>query len=418
MGLPWKSILLACLLTALSGCDLAVFGTLKDADDSVEAEVREALRAEVRIPVEAAHPERSDVYSFFDTTARIVAERRVDVIAKGIGQCIEMMVEEGDTVKAGAVLAELEKDELHAQMRQTEVTIKQQRAAYERAKKGLLDKVGTPVEVENTKLALDQSEANLALQNVQLANLTIKAPIGGVVTMRAIQPGMMVTSGAPVFTIVDPTSFTLPIFFPERQLAKLHVGQEARVRLDSAGDTPLNATILRINPSVDPASGTVKVTLAFTDATQASLRESAFAKVKLVMERRENVLVVSKDSLIEENTRDYLMVVVEEEAPSESGDETMLVAQRVEVETGLEDSDNIEVLSGISEDTLVVTLGQHTLKSGSEVHVTNIKDEVDRYDGLSIEDGLALAEARTKLKEEERKAEEEAEKEAEQAEKE
>lgn len=402
MATSWNLALCSCAALLLAGCGLTVQGTSTDNTDPAAEALDEALLQEVRIPVEAVHPSRSDVFSFFETTARVVAERRVDVVAEGVGQCTDLRVEEGDRVKAGQVLAELEKETLLAQMAQTRVSIDQNRSAYERARKGLAGGIGAPVELENARFALEQAEASLKLQEIQLKNLTITAPIDGVVTQRNIQPGMMVTSGIPAFTIVDPTSFVLPIFVPERQLGRLQPGQEAQVRLDAGGDAPLIAKVDRINPSVDPMSGTVKVNLVFEGDTAGVLREAAFARVKLIMDRRDNVLVVPKDAVVQENTRDYLMVV-QEQVP-EGGGAPVLVAERVEVETGLEDSENIEIVRGVGADSLVVTLGQHTLKSGSVVTVTNSEAEVARNAGLTVDEGLALAEARKQQKEAEEEA--------------
>jgi multidrug efflux pump subunit AcrA (membrane-fusion protein) len=271
------------------------------------------------------------------------------------------------------------------------------------------------------------------MQKVQLAKLTIRAPIGGVITKRNIQEGQLVSAATPTFNIVDPESFMLVINPPEKELPRLKLGQAAEVTVDALGDQVFEVKVRRINPNVDPASGTVKVTLDFDKAIQSQLRESAFARVRLVLETHENALLIAKDTLVEENARKYVFVVkpahkddasakegapkeaapkadVEPEAaapesakpeadaakpdpgaPAEEQEKPQFVSERVEVQVGLEDSKAAEILSGIEDSSLVVTLGQHTLKTGSFVTITNANDELLKKAGLSTDEALKAA---------------------------
>lgn len=371
----------------------------------------------VSIPVQVEVPLRSNISAYFETTARVQAENRVDVVSKGMGLCLAVNAEEGDLVKAGEVLAELDKEELETQIRQTRVNVEKSKTALEIAEKSLQEGIGSKVERDNARFAYDAALATLQAQDVQLKNQTIVAPINGVVTRRNIQKGMLVSTGMPAFSVVDPASYFLPINPPEKELTRLSVGQQAKVTIDSCQSQEFVATVRRINPSVDPLSGTVKVTLDFDDSARPCLREAAFARVRLVMETHEGALLVPKDSVLEENARKYLMVVrdakeappadpsaespadgkpadekpaddkaaddkaaddkvVEEKAADTSDKQAKLVAERVEVTVGLEDSNNIEIVSGIDDTSRVVTLGQHTLKPGAEVVVTNVKDAI------------------------------------------
>jgi len=393
--------------------------------------------SDIVIPVEATLPTRGDISSYFETTTRVVAENRVQVTAEAVGECLKVCVEEGDLVSSGTVLAELDPKETLAALGQAEVQVRQTKAALDVAENSLAMGIGPKVERDNAKFAHEQAIAAHAAQKVRLDKLTIKAPIGGVVTTRNIQVGQLVSAGMPIFNLVDPASFILTINPPEKELSRLRVGQVAKVTIDALGTKEFEARVRRINPGVDAVSGTVKVTLDFDRATREQLREAAFARVRLVMETHENALLVAKDALVEENARKYLFVVEEAkketsgkdktpadalEAPgkdstaqtatsekteepdappeteqdAQDGDQSKpkWVANRIEVETGLEDSNNIEVLSGITDTSLVVTMGQHTLKSGSFVSVTNTQAEIGAKAGISADDALKAAQER------------------------
>ena len=367
-------IVFAALVAGLTGCGSQAQGKAPDPSSVAQSD-------EVLIPIQADYPTRTDISAYFETTSRIQAERRVEVISKGTGLCKRVFVEEGDRVKAGDVIAELDKEELEAQLRQTMVSVEQHKTAYEIAEQSLAEGIGSRAERDNTRFAYEQAKAMLNLQQVQFRHQTITAPIDGMITMRHIQEGMLVTAGMPAFSIVDTSSFVLPISPPEKELTRLRIGQEAKVTIDAKEGREFIAHVRRINPSVDPMTGTVKVILDFDPEDREQLREAAFARVRLVMETHENALVVPKDAVLEENTRKYLMVL-REQVPETPGEQApaapTLVVERVEVKTGLEDSNFVEILAGIDDNTRFVTLGQHTLKPGSAVMITNARDEILR----------------------------------------
>ena len=377
----------------ISGCDMqqAEGSTKKEESAAKEAAEKASAKPEATavIPVQARQAERGDISEYFETTTRVLAERRVEVLAEGVGQCISVSVEEGDAVKKGQVLAELDRKEMEAALAQARVNVQQTKYQMQKAKEQFEKGILSSFEAENAKFMFEQAEAALNVQDVRIQNQTITAPIDGVVTKRTLQAGQMVAAGVPAFSIVDPASYILPINPPEKELPGLHIGQEAKVTIDANEGHDFTATVRRINPAVDPVSGTVKVTLDFADADRALLREAAFARVRLVMATRPNAILVPKDVIIEENARRYLMVV-RETGKGEDG-EPKYIADRVEIQTGLEDKDRMEVTSGIEENTLFVTLGHQTLKAGSLVSITSAEKEVAARSDLSIDDALKSA---------------------------
>jgi membrane fusion protein (multidrug efflux system) len=397
MGLPVRLCGAVVLWAVACGCGAP--------DKAVDASVsRSAAPARsFAIPVQVERPARADISARFETNARVVAERRVDVTSEGTGKCVAVFAEEGDRVEPGQVLAELDKQEALAALNQAEVQVRQQKAAYDRAERAWKAGFSPKIEYENARFAYEQSLANCEIQKVQLDNLTIRAPIGGVVTKRNVQVGVLVTAGTPVYSIVDPTSYVLEIHPPERDLPRLRVGQEASVTVDALPDRVLKASVRRINPAVE--NGTVAALLDFSPEDRTLLKEGAFARVGLVMETHANALLVPKDALIEENGRKYLFVVepaprdatqpapaVERSDPEARDAKPTLVAQRIEVRTGFEDAASIEITDGLADDAQVVTMGQHTLKAGAHVTVTDSAEALEK--ALTIPPEAALAEAR------------------------
>lgn len=403
MGKASHIIWLLALVGITAGCSGGCSNAKAGNNAPVTRRVEEKRTA---IPVEAQLPVRGSISEYFDTTTRVTAERSVQVASEGMGKCLKVHVDEGDRVQKGDVLAELDPSELNAQLTSARTQLSKALADYERAKLGVADGIMPKVEYDNAKFAHDQQKASVEQLEVQLSSMTIRSPIDGIITKKLIQAGQFVGSSTPCFEVIDPQSYILTINAPEKDyLPRIKVGQKARVKLDSV-DEELTAKVRKINPAVDSASGTVKVTLDFEKSALPKLRDQAFARVNVVLTTHEDALLLPKDVIMEENARKYVFVIEREngETPDAAPDtgaavekrpseERALIAKRVEVKTGLEDSTHTEILEGISDNSLVVSVGQQTLKSGSEVKLTSMEDEILAKAGLSADVALQEAEA-------------------------
>lgn len=398
-----KAITVVLLLSiSIFGCEIDLGGA-KSGSKGTGTEV--VVKKDIIVPVEAYPPTRGKISAYYETWTRVEAERKVDVASESEGVCETVLVEAGDVVKQGDVLAHLEQEEAEASLQQAKIQVLQNKTAYELAVKQHDQGVGTKLDMDNAMFAFQQSESTVKVQRIQLANKTIRAPIAGTVTSRQIQKGMLISKNMHTFSIVDPSSFMLAIDPPEKELPRLHVGQVATVTIDALQGEEFETRIRRINPSVDSESGTVRAILDFEEEDRLRLRDSAFARVKLVMDTFDDALLVPKEAIVEENTRRYLFVVqpvepepseddesdTPEDGESETPEEPKFVAQRVEVLTGLEDSRFIQILGRLSEKDLVVVNGQNTLKDGAFVHVTTTADAITKRADMTAAEALRAA---------------------------
>lgn len=388
---PWLGLLFVAVSAALSsGCGTGSEAKQTSADDPKG----DSKNREVIVPVEVVQPKRGSISAYFETTARVEAERKVDIAAEGSGLCISLNVEEGDVVEAGQILAELKTDEAEALLRQARVSVDKAKTAFDLAQKQTTAGHGTVVDRDNTHFNYEEALAELEMRTIAVNNMTIRAPIGGTITRRDIQVGYFVTSGMPAFEIVDPDSYMLVINPPEKELPRLKEGQAAVVRIDALPGKQFAAHVRRINPNVDPSSGTVKVVLDFEPPDRRSMPESAFARVSLVMDTRQNVLLLPKDAIMQEDGESFVYVL--RDAPAEVGgpDEGALyAAERVAIGTALEDSANVQVFRGLEETDQVVISGQYSLKPGSPVRIMDIDADLAAKAGVSADEALAAADS-------------------------
>ncbi|MGD9597824.1 MAG: efflux RND transporter periplasmic adaptor subunit [Steroidobacteraceae bacterium] len=311
------------------------------------------------IPVEVANARRGEMLARYTGTATLEAEADADVIARVGGEIERVLVEEGDTVRAGEVLAvldgrqlRLEAAQARAQFAKTERDYRRQLELHE---KGLVS-AGA---FENLKFDLDNLRATYQLAELQLSYTELRAPFAGTVAARFVRVGQDVSQGTKTFRITDPTPLKASVFVPERELVRLAPGQNAVAQIDALGGRTFPARVTLVSPAIDPATATFKVTLELEDA-QGVLKPGMFARVGIVFERKPAALQVPRVALIEADGAASVFVV-------EGGK-----AVQRPVTTGLADGGNVEVTKGIADGESVVIVGQNGLKSGNAVRVVSL----------------------------------------------
>ena len=311
------------------------------------------------IPVRAEAVERRDMYAYVQTHARLEAERSVGVVARAAGLVMELLAEEGSQVAAGQALARLDKDQLVLWRQQAQVAVDQAELAHERTT-SLFDRaLVSQEELDAARHQLENARLNLAEADLNLEYGDIRAPIAGIVMRRDVELGDMVNPNQALFTIADLDPLLARIRIPESRLQQVSVGQPAKVEIDALAGGPFSGEVRMINPGVDPASGTVKVTLE-VPAGDNGLRPGMFAAVRLITGVHPATLVVPKQALILETDADDVLLF-------DDG-----LVRRARVELGYSEGDRVEIVSGLRDGDQVITVGQEGLKDGQSVRLAGI----------------------------------------------
>lgn len=306
------------------------------------------------VPVELAPVVRRDLADHFATTATLEAEKEAQIVAKTSGQVMRLLVEEGDPVTAGQPLLIIDDAEARVRVAEAEVNAATARREYERMQAMWEKGHVAEREMADVRTQHEGAQAALELAKLALAHTKVTAPFAGLVTERHIDPGENAAPGTPLFTVADLHPLLARVYMPERQVARVAVGQEATVIPDAAPAEPLRGRVTMIAPRVDPRTGTVKVTVELDDSSPAA-RPGSFVRVEIVTDLRRDVLAMPKRALV-----------------SEAGESFVFRAQadsvvRVPVTTGYEDEEMIEVATGLAFGERVVRVGQGALKPGSKI---------------------------------------------------
>ena len=261
----------------------------------------EAAMEPVRTVVARALAASAPGDSVLDATGYVVARRQATVSAKVTGKVLEVLIEEGMTVDAGQLLAQLDDSipraqlelstsqhaaaraslrEMRVQLRQAELDLSRTRGLAERklASQADLDRDRLSVQALNARLAraaeeLNVAERSMAVQRQMVADMQIRAPFAGVVIAKDAQPGEMISpisagggfTRTGICTIVDMDSLEVEVDVNEAYINRVYSGQPATIALNAYPDDPMPAEVIATIPAADRNKATVRVRIGFVE---------------------------------------------------------------------------------------------------------------------------------------------------------
>jgi membrane fusion protein (multidrug efflux system) len=286
--------------------------------------------------------------------------------AKVAGYLKTIRVDRGDFVHEGDLLAEIESPELVADLTRQRAEVAVAEAAYRRAsdaQKKAPDLV-MPQAVDDAKGKLDMAQASLERTETLLAYTKIRAPLSGVVTKRAVDPGAFIpsaTSGsvaasAALLTIMDIRTVRIQIPVPEPEVPMVTVGLPVEVAVDELPGRAFEGHVTRFAYALEEASKTMEAEAEIANP-KSELRPGMYARAKIGMQRKTDVLLVPAAALVSGKGQDYVFTVAGGKA------------QRIAVKAGFRDDVSVEILEGLTPDQAVVLAGPNPPVDGQPVAV-------------------------------------------------
>ncbi len=311
---------------------------------------------EEAVPVEVATIATGPLEAMLRFSANLEAERQVLVLSRAAGQVKSLRVEEGDRVKQGQVLLRLQDDEARAQVDRAKIANAQAQRAFDKQTKLHGQGIASDQALEAAEFELQRTKVALREARLALEYTTVRAAIGGTITMRSAKLGDFVNPNQQLFQITDFDSLVARVYVPEKELRSLEPGLVARIFAQDNADEQREGKVDRVAPAVDPRTGTVKVTISIPETK--GLLPGMFVDVELVTDEKANALLLPKRALVYDNDEPYAFKLVGEDR-----------VERIRVQPALTSRDFLEPAADFAAGDRVVVAGQVGLKDGALVSV-------------------------------------------------
>jgi membrane fusion protein (multidrug efflux system) len=266
---------------------------------------------------------------------------------------------EGQRVRLGQLLVQLDDTLQLAQVRQAEAQASIARTNLQRSRELAAQNFVSQSVVDQNGAALQVAEAQVALAQAQLQRMKLLAPFDGTAGLRAVDVGDYVKDGADIVGIEDLSSLTVQFSLPERYVDRLRAGQPVELRFDALPGREFKGRVTVVDPQVDANGRALKVQAQVSNPGTL-LRPGMFARPRVVFAVREAAIVVPEEALVPVGTKQFVFKVVD------AGDGKK-VSQRIEARLGLRLPGKVEVLEGLKAGDSVVTAGHARLLRGDAV---------------------------------------------------
>jgi membrane fusion protein (multidrug efflux system) len=353
------SLALGCV--ALAGCqggDKEPAKGTADAKDEVKLDKDGKPIPKVEaVPVEVSRVSRRPIAASYTGTATLEAPAEAQVVAKASGVIVQMLVEEGDAVAKGQVMARIDPERARLEAQRALATVRKLENNFRRSKELVERKLVSADAHDQIRFELESARASYDLARLELSYSNVTAPIAGVVAQRMVKAGNLVALNAPLFRVVDDSRLEAVLNVPERELATLKAGLPLKMAVDALPGQAFDGVIDRVSPVVDSGSGTFRVVAAF--AGGGGLRPGMFGRIQVVYDQRNDALTVPRNALLEEEGEAAVYAVREKKAV------------RVPVQLGFVNGELAEIRAGLKEGDQVITAGKVAVRDGTEVQVLN-----------------------------------------------
>lgn len=328
--------------------------------------------------VQVITAQRGLLESSIRVTGRVINDRTVTLTALVDGQIQGMLVQKGETVEAGQILAFLDKREADSLLVKSQALVARETEHVDEKQRRLkrlrgVSRAGgasaqtvddAAAELRAAQSSLRVAHADLVLAQLHRAKVEVKAPFAGVITEKSTEVGQWVEAGIKLFTLVALEGREIEAQVDAGDSATVAIGQSVRVSCDAFAGQPWSETVQWIAPAVSASDNDALNTFAVRmtlGPTAPSLLLGQQVDARILTAHRENALKLPYKALIETNDKTQIAIVREGRI------------HLVSVRTGIEDLTHVEILEGLSPHDKVVLSGGEKLSEGQMVHVEQTK---------------------------------------------
>ena len=315
----------------------------------------------------------------------VKAQNVISVVPQVSNRITEFYVDLGDTVSQGQVLAKIRdntfRDQLsqaRSQLTQSRIAVRRDSAEYERQQQLMEQDLTSESELDiaqatyqNSLAQLESARSSLTQALENFNNTEVKAPVNGVITSRTLEEGDLATTGTEIFQIASTNGYESRIYLPVQDWRAVKIGQEVALRISNESDVSARGVVSRKSPQLDETTGLGEVVITLTQIGD-DIYPGVLVENVINITTKEQTMIVPRSALVEQ-----VETVINPETNTIDLERTYSVfvsrgdsvAERRELELGIEQGDRIEVLAGLLPSDKIIITGQSGLEDGSRISV-------------------------------------------------
>lgn len=287
------------------------------------------------------------------------AVQGVTLAAEVGGTVVEIAVENGAKVQAGALLVRLDTSVEEAQLAAAEANLRLANLQLERSGSLLAQKTISQAEFDAAEAASAAAAAEVANIRAQIAKKSIRAPFAGRVGIRMVNLGQTLAAGTALIPIQSLDPIFIDFTLPQQKIGSVSTGQSLGVRLDGLPGV-FEGKVTAINPEVDPVTRNVRIQGTLANAEEL-LRPGMYAEVILRQNLRRKVVAVPGTAILYAPYGDSVYLIEEKDGK--------IIARQQFVRLGAARGDYVEIAEGVPSGARVVSAGAFKLRNNAAVTI-------------------------------------------------
>lgn len=273
------------------------------------------------------------------------------------GSVKRLMFKLGDNVRRGQILAVIDTRLLELDLRKSESNVSKLKRDLQTYTELLEGNAATQEKVNDIRQSYNEAIHLSAQLRKQIADATIKAPTAGIISAKAIEEDMFVSTGGEIATIVNLSALKVQVYLTETEVYQVSPGQNIKLTTDVYPDRAFTGKVTFISPQANQAYN-YQVEITAANQKDAPLRSGTFFSADFSKKTNQKMLMIPREALNASVQDASVYVINEEKAVLRS------------IKVGMEYGSHIQVTEGLKLGEQVITSGQINLKDGTLINVS------------------------------------------------
>lgn len=288
----------------------------------------------------------------------VESKKNVIISAETMGRVEKIHVEEGDYVKTGEALIELDADIIRNNISEVETQLELATTVFERQENLWKQKIGTEIQYLQAKNNMESLEKRLNTLRSQMAQYYVKAPFSGTVDNVAVKVGEIAQPGVPLIRIINPREMYIKADVSEAYLGKIKPGDQVEVYFPIQERT-FSSQIKSVSKVINSENRTFRVEINLPETSDFEFQPNQVVVTKMTDYENENAIAIPTKLVQTDDEGKFVYVV--------NNTENQHKASKVRVKTGYNFNSETEILAGLKGGEMLIEKGYRDVNDGVEV---------------------------------------------------